>query len=409
MACFTASYYAYHNLNTQWKRISRGLLIGLATWMFLVLTIETLKAATSKAEFDFMCFYMQGQLGLHHLSFYDPESFRTLLQNYDFNYAFSPIFKSEILDVGLLSPPITMLFFAPLSSVDYQTSRMIIAILIFIFIFGNTILANTIFVKKDRSVYSFLFIFILISLLPGTSETVGYNQTNFFLLFFLLLTIHNINKPKSGIYLAISLIIKPISGFLVLFFISGKRWRSVAYFVSTLLILFALTAYLWGFQNIIDFFQSPPTQRLPQELYVQDINQSLLAVLNRNLERYRLPQSLINSIYYFIAITMVVLSYFASKKFMNLNIYFSFFVLILCMLLIYPSSLAHYMVYLTPLFVYFLLGKQNKKYFWEILLPSIIFLTSDVFFTYFILWIVLLLTGFFIPKTDIIYQKLYKE
>ena len=110
MASFTGSYYAYHNLRTQWKQISRGVLIGLATFMFLILVIETIKAAISNAQFDFMCFYMQGQLGLHHLNFYDPNSFKILLQNNNLNYAFSQGIKTEILDVGLLSPPISMLF-----------------------------------------------------------------------------------------------------------------------------------------------------------------------------------------------------------------------------------------------------------------------------------------------------------
>lgn len=409
MASFTASYYAYHNLRTQWKQISRGILIGLATWMFLILVMETVKAAISNAEFDFMCFYMQGQLGLHHLNFYDPDSFKILLQNNNFNYTFSPEFKSEILNVGLLSPPITMLFFAPLSSMDYHTSRLILAILIFISIFGNAILANIIFAKKDRSVYSFLFIFIIIMFLPGTSETIGYNQTNFFLLFFLLLTIYKINKPISGFYLAISLILKPISGFLILFFISGKKWKPVIYFAATLIVLFSITAFFWGFQNIVGFFQSPPTQRLPQGLYVQNINQSILAVLNRNLERYWLSQSMINSIYYFTAIIMTVLSYIASKRLNKLNIYFSFFVFILCMLMIYPSSLWHYMVYLTPLLVYFLLIKQDKKYFWVIILPSISFLNTEVFFTYLILWMVLLYIGFFCYRDGNIYQKFNGE
>ena len=405
LGLFAISYYAYHNLNTQWKQISRGILIGLSIFMFLILLIETLQAATSNAEFDFMCFYMQGQLGLHHLNFYDPHSFKILLENNDFNYSFSPGFKSQIIDVGLLSPPITMLFFTPIASIDYHTSRLILTILIFIFIFCNAVLANIIFVKNDRSLYSFLFIFLIIMFLPGTSETLGYNQTNFFLLFFLLLTIYKINKPISGFYLAISLIIKPISGFLILFFISDKKWKPVIYFVATLIVLFSITAFLWGFQNIVGFFQSPPTQRLPRQIYVQNINQSLIGVLNRNLQRYRLPQTFINSMYYFCAIIMTVLSYIASKRLNKLNLYLSFFVFVLCMLMIYPSSLWHYMVYLTPLLIYFLLQKQNKKYFWIIILPAISFLGTEVFFTYLILWIVLLCLGFFFSSDEKIYQK----
>jgi hypothetical protein len=405
MGSFAVSYYAYHNLSTQWKRVSRGILIGLAIFMFLILLSETMKAATSNTEFDFMCFYMQGQLGVHHLNFYDPHSFKILLQNNNLNYTFSQDFKSQIIDVGLLSPPITMLFFAPLSSIDYHTSRLILTILIFIFIFGNAVLANIIFVKNDRSFYSFLFILLIIMFLPGTSETIGYNQTNFFLLFFLLLALYKINKPISGFYLAISLIIKPISGLLVLFFISAKKWKPVIYFAATLIALFSITASLWGFQNISGFFQSPPTQRLPQQIYLQNINQSLIAVLNRNLQRYSLSKIFINSIYYFCALIMIVLSYIASKGLNKLNLYLSFFVFVLCMLMIYPSSLWHYMVYLTPLLIYFLLQKQNKKYFWIIILPAISFLGTEVFFTYLILWIALLCLGFFFSNDEKIFQK----
>jgi hypothetical protein len=405
MGSFAVSYYAYHNLNTHWRKISKGILIGLSIFMLLTLTIESLKAATSNNEFDFMCFYMQGQLGLHHLNFYDPHSFKILLQSNNFNYTFSPGFKSQIIDVGLLSPPITMLFYAPLSSIDYHTSRLILTILIFVFIFGNAVLANKIFVKNERSFYSFLFILLIIMFLPGTSETIGYNQSNFFLLFFLLLAIYKIKKPITGFYLAMSLIIKPISGFLMLFFISARKWKSAIYFVVTLVVLFSITGFLWGFQNIIGFFQSPPTQRLPQDLYVQEINQSFIGVLNRNLARYNLSQTLINSIFYFCAIIMVLLSYLASKRLNKLNVYLSFFVFVPCMLMIYPSSLWHYMVYLTPLLVYFLLRKQNKKYFWIIILPAVSFLGTEVFFTYLILWIALLCIAFLFASNEKIHEE----
>jgi len=173
MGSFAVSYYAYHNLNTHWRKISKGILIGLSIFMLLTLTIESLKAATSNNEFDFMCFYMQGQLGLHHLNFYDPHSFKILLQSNNFNYTFSPGFKSQIIDVGLLSPPITMLFYAPLSSIDYHTSRLILTILIFVFIFGNAVLANKIFVKNERSFYSFLFILLIIMFLPEQAKPLG--------------------------------------------------------------------------------------------------------------------------------------------------------------------------------------------------------------------------------------------
>lgn len=400
MASFVASYYAYQNLKTAWKHISKGILIGLGITLFLFVIIETIKAAISNAEWDFMCFYMQGQLGLHHLPFYNAHSFKTLLQSNNYHYNFSFGFRNEILNVGLLPPPISMLLFAPIGSVDYDTGRIIIAILIFIFIFVNAYLANLIFAKKERSPYSFLFVFIIIMLLPGTNGTIGFNQTNFFLLFFLLLTIYNINKPISGFYLALSLIIKPLSGFLVLFFISDKKWKSVTYFLATIIFLFSITGFLWGFDNIVDFFHSPPTQRLPLDLYEQGVNQSLLAVLNRNLMKYGITWKMINLVYYFSSAVLLVLTYLASKRLNKINIYVSFCTFILCMLIIYPSSLDHYMVYLSPLFIYFLFLKKSKKYFWLMILPAVSFLRTEVFFSYVLLWIALLYIAFFLLKTD---------
>lgn len=402
MGSLAASYYAFHNLATEWKRISKGILIGLSAILFLFMTFETIKAATTNAEFDFMCFYMQGQLGLHHLNFYDASSFKILLQNYNFNYNFSNTFRNEILNVGLLPPPISMLFFAPLASVDYHISRLILAILIFIFIFGNTFLANLIFAKEQRSAYSFLFIFIIIMLLPGTNGTIGYTQTNFFLLFFLLLAIYNINKPISGFYLALSLIIKPISGFMIFFFISNRKWKSIIYFLATVIVLFSVTAFFWGFENIIGFFQSPPTKRLPLYLYEQNNNQSILAIFNRNLKEYGLTRNIINLIYYFSVIVLIGLSYLASKRLNKTNLYLSFCTFILCMLMIYPSSLNHYMVYLSPLLIYFLFLKKDKKYFWLIILPAVSFLRTESFFSYLILWIFLLYISFFLSKSHYI-------
>jgi len=63
------------------------------------------------------------------------------------------------------------------------------------------------------------------------------------------------------------------------------------------------------------------------------------------------------------------------------------------------------MVYLTPLLVYFLLRKQNKKYFWIIVLPAISFLGTEVFFTYLILWVALLYLAFFFSSDEKIYQE----
>src|SRR5690606_3060859 len=127
------------------------------------------------------------------------------------------------------------------------------------------------------------FIFIIILILPATLETIYYIQTNFFILFFLLLMMRNLSKGHSGIYLALSLLFKPISAFLALFYLIQKKLKPFLSFCITSAILLILTGIIWGFNNFIDYFKSPPTKRLPHDLYLQNVNQSLLAILNRNL------------------------------------------------------------------------------------------------------------------------------
>jgi hypothetical protein len=363
--------------------------------MFLFLVVQTVKAARSNQEWDFMCFYMQGQLGLHKLNFYDPNSFNILLSQHNFNYTFTGTFKQEIFDVGLLSPPITMLFFAPLAYFDHETSRIILSGMTFILIIVNAMLANRIFLQKEKSLYSFLLIFIAIMLLPATNATIQYNQTTFIILFFLMLTILNIDKPVAGICLALSLLVKPITGILILYFLLNKKWKSVAWFAATGAVLLFTTYLIWGYHNIIDFFLSPPTKRLPQYLYELNNNFSLVAVLNRDLKEYTSAYHLITLIFIAGAVVLLGFTYVMSRKLMKVDTRLAFFPYILYMLMIYPSSLECYMVLLVPALLYFLFLTGDVKYFWILLLPSLSFVRMGGFFTYLTLWFGFFLLGFF--------------
>ncbi|MDO9256785.1 MAG: glycosyltransferase family 87 protein [Bacteroidales bacterium] len=371
----------------------------------------------SKEQYDFMCFYMQGQLGVHNMNFYDPGSFQILLAKINYplsfeqnktigHFVFHEGIKNEILNVGLLSPPITMLFFAPLASFDYQSSRNVFSVLVAIFIILNAVLANIVFLKKERSIFSFLLIFIIIAVIPGTYNTIYLVQTNFFLLFFLMLSFYKIDKPISGFYLALSVIFKPISGILLLYFIINKKWKTVTWFSVSIVILLLITCFLWGFDNLASYIISPPTQRLPHSIYTQVVNQSLIGLLNRNLEIYGLSDSAISFLYFSLSGIMILITLLASKNLQKVNPQFSFLSFIPLMLLIYPSSLIHYMVYLIPVFLYFIFLKNGGKYLWIILVPAFIFLSSETFFSYLIIWMMFLYAGLFRTKNDKFLDKL---
>ncbi|HWR94041.1 MAG TPA: glycosyltransferase 87 family protein [Flavobacterium sp.] len=316
------------------------------------------------------------------------------------HFVFKEGITKEILDVGLLSPPSTMLFFAPLASFDYQISRTVLSLLVALFIFLNAILANIIFLKEGRSFFSFLFIFIVITVIPGTYNTIYLVQTNFILLFFLLLAFYKTEKPISGFYLALSAIFKPISGILLLYFISNKKWKPVTWFLISSSILLLITSFIWGFDNLTSYILSPPTQRLPHSIYTQELNQSLIGLLNRNLEIYGLSGSVISLLYLSLSGIMTALTIIASKNLQKVNLQFSFLPFIPLMLLIYPSSLMHYMVYLVPVFLYFMFLKKSEKYLWVVIVPAFIFLSSETFFSYLILWMMFLYAGLYVASNN---------
>jgi hypothetical protein len=391
-----SAYYAFHGLKKETSNVYfSGLLTGLALVMLGTVLFSTYETIRSDSQFDYMCFYMQGQLGIHNLDFYDPASFTKLLKEVKFPFTFDTGIRNEILNIGFLSPPITMLFFAPLAFFDYNTSRMIFSLAVLLFIFLNSLLANHIFLKKERTLHSLLFIFILLVLLPGTGNTIHFVQTNFFLLFFLLLTYWSIEKPVSGMYLALSTVVKPISGILILFFLFNKRWGSVLLFGATTLFLVVLTGSLWGFHNIFDFLSSPPTDRLPQFLYEQDINQSLIAVLNRNLKPYGLEQPTVNMIYNLISLVLAGFTILVSLKLSKINLRLGFLPFLPFMLMVYPSSLHHYSVYLILIVIYFMLIVKGEMYLWIMIIPAAGFMKNETFFTYLTIWLVMLYFGLF--------------
>lgn len=407
------SFYAWLNIhNEKWYSYSRGILIGLGSLLFGQLIIKTFQVAMSDREWDFMCFYMQGLLGVHNLPFYDPHSYSILIDQVNINYVFSKGFKIVQLEVGLLYPPTSMLFLAPIALFDQQTSRIFLSILVSIFILFSTYGIHHLIFAKNGSFYNLLLVFIFLMILPGTLTTIGYSQTNFFILFLLLLTLRQIDKPRAGIFLALSIIFKPITFFLIIHPLIQRRWGTILYFSITGLILLFITSSIWGFQNVVDFFISSPYGRLPKLSYVESNNQSLMALLFRNLKDIVGTQYYVYFIYFIVSTILLIVTSICSLKMAKINKTLSVFPFIPAMLIIYPGSLNHYMVYLLPVIIWFMVKKDGEKYFWLIIIPFSAFF-FQVFYSYLLLWLFLIYFGFYkdhaLPQEEIVISKLKSE
>jgi len=387
---YTAFHYRDHS---RWKDHARGLILGLATFQFLMIFHNTAKTLIYPQEWDFLCFYMQGLLGKYHLPFYDPSSFDIVLNSYTPPINYTSSFRSEILNVGMLSPPITMLYFTPLTMFDYFTAQALVSFLIICSIFICVYLANSLVPKEIKSVYSALFIFIILMLIPGAHTTIVYGQSNFFILMFILLMIRNIRNSSAGAYLALSMVFKPLTAFLILYFVINRNWKALFSFILMTMVLLGLTIGIWGMDNILSFIQSPPTRRLPQSLYIQEINQSFVALLNRNLLPAGFTSQQVMGLFLAGSAVFVTASVYSSMKVFRINPFLALVPFVLTMLMIYPSSLNHYMIYLFPLFIHIAFIRREDILFWLLVIIGVSFLHSATFFAYFTFWLLSVSAG----------------
>jgi hypothetical protein len=215
--------------------------------------------------------------------------------------------------------------------------------------------------------------------LPVTYNSIASSQTNFLLLFFILLIYKNPEDWKSGMYLALSVVIKPIAAIWFLYYLINKKWTPLISFVLTGFLILFITVIWFGIDNYVSFFTSPPTSRLPEFVFTEPINQSLLATMSR----FSIKSGMDFLINYKGLLVLIISGLFTiiagiiSRHYSKSNPGFSFLIFIPLSLLIYPSSLSHYSILLLPIFIIILL---NRSYSGLVLLfPVIILLFFNTF------------------------------
>lgn len=402
LVIFISSFYAWRNINSRkWEKHAKGILIGLATFLFILLILKSVAASHSDTRWDFMPFYVHGLIGINDLPFYSPSSFDVVLEKFNFINSIDHDIMVEVFEQGMLYPPITMLFFSFLALFEYETAQVLLSALIFIFVIASSVALYRLIFKEHKSIFTFLFVLIIVISFPGTMGTVGYHQTNFFILFFLILMLSKIDKPISGVFHAMTIFFKPITALLIFHTFINKRWKNVLLFSATGAVLILITGAIWGFQNILDYFISSPLSRYSVELYKQPINQSLLALFHKNFSVYNIQHNTIHFIYYIVALGMVGITICCSLKLGKKSKILSIFPFIPLMIMLYPSTMRHYMVYLIPLFLWFMNTKNAEKYFMLMILPAAFFLQVQFFYSNMIIWLFFIYYSIFAEKVGI--------
>ena len=314
---------------------------------FYIALSEVITVIKHPRIWDFTAFYLYGKVAANGFNFYEPQSFQIVFNNLHLPFTNFEGIVGQVVNVGFPYPPPTILYFAPLGFLSFNTAVLLWTIFILLFLFGSIYIVYDQFLKEYK-LNGLMLITTMFFLWPPVRETILYSQTNFIALFFLLLMYKYSDKKFSGIFLALAFFTKPYMIIFTLFFLLRKQWKTLIYFTVTTIIFTAITFFIFGKSPFISYIYNNPTKRLPNAQFSEDINQSLHAVLLRaNTITMDKPQE-----YFYIMGCIFLLSAVYILFLLRRKLYdYIWAVLLLVALLVYPGTLSYYGVLL--LFIIF--------------------------------------------------------
>lgn len=201
-------------------------------------------------------------------------------------------------------PLVSALFFIPFSFFPYQISQTVFLSLNFLALVGISALIPIIVTKKHSYFLSAL-IFSFSYLSFPTKFTLGMGQVNLIAYFFLLLSIlflsrshlnmHVKVRPLIALFFAFASILKPILGFVLLFFILQKRWKIIMYISSFIVCAIVLAIFIdsHAMQDYVYYLRvviPEVSKPVGKEIYY---NQGVISFVFREIanQQWRLPLS----------------------------------------------------------------------------------------------------------------------
>jgi hypothetical protein len=373
-------FYLLKNRNISYKKIIWGLyavIFAVASYLFLSKAINRM---ITPEIWDFTCFYLYGKVAVGGYDFYQPANFHLVFNSLHLPFLDYKEFIDEVVNVGFPYPPQTILYFAPLGLFDYKVGLVLWTLLNLFFAFGCIYQIYKQFFKEDK-LNGFILLCSLFFILTPSRSTVFYSQTNFIILFYLLLIKRYSDRGIAGIFLALAFFTKPYLLILCGYFIVRRKWKALAYFLISTIILSGLTIALFGTEPFLSYLHNNSALRLPAFVYSETINQSLHAVLLRlNLISLNRP-----IIYASIAGIILILTGIYLLFLLKRNLFdYILPTLLLVGLLIYPGTLSYYGVVL--LFIIFQFFNEKNQLGFSIYINIFIvglfyFLSSYSFFT----------------------------
>lgn len=157
-------------------------------------------------------------------------------------------------------PPVSLIFYFPLTLIKYKLAQMIFTILSFLTIFGSVALCLKVIFKKFEWLKFFLFSSLALISFP-IKFTLGMGQINIIAVYILLISYYFYGQKKyvySGLVFGAACLLKPVLSFVIIYFLLKRDWKLILYSLiipalatSTILLLFGSDSFIYWFTDII--------------------------------------------------------------------------------------------------------------------------------------------------------------
>ena len=266
------------------RSLAIGIILGGALIGVLTLGRNALDSLQAPRVWDFLAFYVDGNVGARGLNFYQAENYRQVFGELAIPIEVSPSFVPEIVDVGFKYPPMTMFLFCWLGLLSFSQAHVIWLALVCA-TYGLAVWAVARHLLVDGSLTIRLLTSIaIIGLLPASASNLGYEQTNALLLAIGVLCLATESRLRTGLYAALAISVKPIMVFAAGYYFLRARWIALALFIGGLLALLAAASAVFGLETVLDYVRANPIGRVPPWLHTEWVNQSLLSTLLRQAD-----------------------------------------------------------------------------------------------------------------------------
>ncbi len=312
--------------------------IGICcVWNFRIMHLHV----EDPPEWDFRVFWMYGKVLARHGNVYLPSEYQE----------FKELFESDIqfteasLNVGATYPPQSMLLFKPLGFWNIHTAYLLWYVLQTTALVASIELLRRIFLGGS-GVWGLGLAALLLFALRGTWVTINFGQTNFLVLLLILLYWRDHERPRAGVWLALGILVKLYVVLLLLYPLLRRQWLVLAWTVVSSLLLAFASLLVAGPTTFFSYFTLHPASHLPNWVYSEGINQSLLAVILRNSNRGLGSHGpLAQPLFLALALLLTCVTSWLVYRLRRRLEYRLALVLVLTLLL-YPGTLVHYTVIL---------------------------------------------------------------